>query len=71
MRTAAGFDYEAFDGNASLLIRAEVRDEHNASFVRSGEIFIHNEVEDLDGDGVEDHYDWDDDGDGSRAVDFP
>jgi uncharacterized repeat protein (TIGR02543 family) len=64
VRTAVVFDYEALNGNVSLPIRAEVRDEHNASFVRSGYVFIHNEVEDLDGDGVEDHYDWDDDGDG-------
>ena len=57
VRTAVVFDYEALNGNASLPIRAEVRDEHNASFVRSGYVFIHNEVEDLDGDGIEDHYD--------------
>ena len=64
LRTAAVFDFEAFDGNPTLTIRVGVRDEHNASFVRSGEIEVLNVIEDLDGDGVEDHYDPDDDDDG-------
>ena len=64
LRTAVIFDYESFEGNASLLIRAGTRDDHNATFVRNGYVFVHNQVEDLDGDGIEDHADPDDDNDG-------
>ena len=56
------FDFETDDSNFSIIIR--VTDEGNLS--SQSEILIHllNAVEDLDGDGVEDHYDPDDDGDG-------
>ena len=56
------FDFETDDSNFSILIR--VTDEGNLS--SQSEILIHllNAIEDLDGDGVEDHYDPDDDGDG-------
>ena len=64
LRTAVVFDYEAFEGNATLFVQAEARDEHNATFVKSGYIFVHNQVEDIDGDGIEDHADPDDDNDG-------
>ena len=39
-------------------------DEHNASIYEDFQINILNVVEDLDGDGIEDPYDEDDDGDG-------
>ena len=48
--------------NYSLILRA--KDEHNASFDKIFTISITNVVEDLDGDGTEDHNDTDIDGDG-------
>ena len=39
-------------------------DPHGFSLVKEFTIKLLNEVEDLDGDGIEDHYDLDDDGDG-------
>ena len=41
-----------------------IRDRHNASLDGNFTISLLNQVEDLDGDGIEDHYDPDDDGDG-------
>ena len=62
LKTAVPFDFES---NASTYsIRVQVRDEDNASIENQFEIVLLNEVEDLDGDGIEDHYDSDDDGDG-------
>ena len=61
LRTAATFDHEA---NSTLSIRARVTDEHNASLQKVFVISVTNVVEDLDGDGIEDHADPDDDGDG-------
>ena len=56
------FDYET---NASqYAIRARALDEANASVEGNFTVSLLNVVEDLDGDGVEDFYDSDDDGDG-------
>jgi hypothetical protein len=62
LKTAVPFDFES---NASTYsIRVQVKDEDNASTENQFVIVLLNEVEDLDGDGIEDHYDSDDDGDG-------
>ena len=61
LRTAASLDYEA---NATLTIQAKVRDQHNLWIKQIFIVQILNVVEDLDGDGTEDHFDTDDDGDG-------
>ena len=61
LKTAAILDYET---NASHSIRVRATDEHNASLEGNFTIALLNQVEDLDGDTVEDHYDTDDDGDG-------
>ena len=56
------FDYEA--NATSYLIQVKVSDEYNASIYEDFQVNILNVVEDLDGDGIEDPYDEDDDGDG-------
>ena len=61
LRTSTPLDFEE---NASLSIRARATDEQNASIEGNFTISLLNEVEDLDGDGIEDHFDPDDDGDG-------
>ncbi|MBT3636059.1 MAG: hypothetical protein HN531_03900, partial [Opitutae bacterium] len=61
LKTAAILDYEA---NTSHSIRVRATDELNASLEGNFTIALLNQVEDLDGDDVEDHYDTDDDGDG-------
>ena len=61
LRTAASLDYEA---NATLTIQAKVRDQHNLWIKQIFIVQILNVVEDLDGDGIEDAHDSDDDGDG-------
>jgi hypothetical protein len=62
LKSAAVFDYENNESNYS--IRVQVRDEHNASLEKKFVINLLNEIEDLDGDGIEDFYDLDDDNDG-------
>jgi hypothetical protein len=61
LKTKTLIDFEA---NASLTVRLKVRDEHNASYEKAFVINVTNIVEDLDQDGIEDHFDPDDDGDG-------
>ena len=62
LSTARVFDFETF---ASVqLIRVRVADQHGANYEENMSVHLLNLVEDLDGDGVEDHYDPDDDGDG-------
>ena len=69
LRTNATFDYET--NSTALHIRVKATDEHNASLAKAFSINITNVVEDLDGDGIEDHADPDDDGDGfSDAVEI-
>jgi hypothetical protein len=62
LRTLHSFDYET--NSTSYAISVRVTDEHNASLDGNFTISLLNQVEDLDGDGIEDHYDPDDDGDG-------
>ena len=67
LKNNASFDYETNDRNYSITIR--VTDDHNISFDKTFTITVTNVLEDLDGDGTEDHYDLDDDGDGLSDVD--
>jgi hypothetical protein len=62
LKTLHSFDYET--NTTSHSIRLRVTDEHNASLEGNFTIALLNQIEDLDGDGTEDHYDSDDDGDG-------
>ena len=59
--TKAPLDFEA---NATLTIRVKVEDQHGAWIKKFFTIEVLNEVEDFDGDGIEDAYDPDDDNDG-------
>ena len=61
------FDYETDDRNYTITVRAT--DDHNASFDKNFTITVTNVVEDLDGDGYEDHNDTDIDGDGLTNAD--
>ena len=61
------FDYETDDLNYTITVRAT--DDHNASFDKNFTITVTNVVEDLDGDGTEDHDDDDIDGDGLSNAD--
>ena len=56
------FDFET---NASTYpIRVRVSDQHGAKLEQIFLVSLLNQVEDLDGDGIEDYFDADDDGDG-------
>ena len=66
LSSAVIFDYENNQSNYS--IRVKVTDEHNAYLEKTFAISLLNEIEDLDGDGVEDFYDADDDNDGFSDV---
>ena len=55
------FDFES-DQNHS--IRVLVTDDHGISIIRNLIVSVSNAIEDLDGDGIEDHLDTDLDGDG-------
>ena len=56
------FDFET---NATQLsIRVKAQDQHNASLTKAFQIQVVNINEDYDSDGIEDHYDFDDDNDG-------
>ncbi len=61
LSTLQDLDFEG-ESNYSLILRA--KDEHNVSFDKIFTISVTNVVEDLDGDGTEDHNDTDIDGDG-------
>ena len=62
LKTATTFDYES---NASIYtITVQAKDEHNASLEGNFTVTLTNQVEDLDGDGTEDYFDDDMDGDG-------
>ena len=57
LKTATIFDYES---NASTYtVRVEVTDEHNATTAGDFTVYLINEIEDLDGDGIENHIDND------------
>jgi hypothetical protein len=62
LNSLRSFDYEVDPQKYILSVR--VIDQFGGSFSRSFTAYIRNKVEDLDGDGVEDHFDIDDDGDG-------
>jgi len=62
LRSSRAFDYETNSTTHPITVR--VSDEHNASLDGNFTIALLNQVEDLDGDGTEDHFDSDDDGDG-------
>ena len=62
LRTTSLFDYETDDRNQTITIWAT--DQLGASFDKNFTVTITNIVEDMDGDGTEDHYDNDIDGDG-------
>ena len=62
MRTNRLLDYEMDEHNYT--VNVEVLDDRNASYYEDFNITLTNVVEDLDGDGTEDHYDDDIDGDG-------
>jgi hypothetical protein len=66
LTSAVVFDYENNESNYSIRVR--VADEHNASLEKTFRVSILNEVEDNDGDGMEDFYDSDDDNDGFSDV---
>ena len=62
LKTTVSFDFET---NSTLYpIRARVTDQHGAYLENNFTISLLNQVEDLDNDGTEDHFDSDDDGDG-------
>jgi VCBS repeat-containing protein len=65
LRSASVFDFES---NSSYTIRVKVRDQYNLSIKENFTVQITNIIEDLDGDGTEDHFDPDDDGDGFPDV---
>ncbi|MDC0158108.1 cadherin domain-containing protein, partial [Verrucomicrobia bacterium] len=62
LRALHSLDYET--NASSYAISVRVTDQHNASLDGNFTVALLNQVEDLDGDGIEDHYDSDDDGDG-------
>ena len=62
LTNAQTFDYETDDQNHTITVWAT--DQLGASFDKNFTITVTNVVEDLDGDGTEDHYDDDIDGDG-------
>ena len=62
LRTSRVFDYETNDHNYSITVWAT--DKFGASFDKNFTVSLANVVEDLDGDGTENFYDNDIDGDG-------
>ena len=62
LSSARPFDFESDSSEIPILVR--VTDQHGGYFEKHFRISLLNVVEDLDGDGIEDHYDPDDDGDG-------
>ena len=62
LRILRSLDYEVDEHNYT--VNVEVLDDRNASYYEDFNITLTNVVEDLDGDGTEDYYDDDIDGDG-------
>jgi len=62
LSTLRTFDYESDESNYSLTVR--VTDEHNTSYEQTFSVHLINVIEDIDGDGTEDAFDEDTDGDG-------
>ena len=67
LSTVAPFDFESNTTQYTLQVR--VSDEQNASTEGNFTVSILNIVEDLDSDGIEDHFDTDDDNDGFSDAD--
>jgi hypothetical protein len=67
LKTAQPFDFETNNSTYSINIRAS--DEQNAYIIQTFSLTLQNTIEDLDNDGIEDHYDLDDDGDGFSDAD--
>ena len=67
LTTSAVFDFET--SQHFFAIRLQVVDQHNFELEKSFYLQLTNEIEDTDGDGTEDHYDLDDDGDGFSDID--
>jgi len=62
LKNSVVFDFET---NATQLsIRVKAQDQHNASITKTFQIRVLNIDEDYDSDGIEDHFDPDDDNDG-------
>ena len=66
LKTATSFDYES--NASSYVITIEAKDELNATTEGNFTIYLINEIEDLDGDGIENHIDTDIDGDGVSNI---
>ncbi len=66
LKSKVNFDHESKN---SLSVVVRLRDEFNASQVRSFSINVLDEIEDFDSDGIEDHIDEDDDDDGFSDID--
>ena len=62
LRSKKVFDYEVDEHNYSIRVR--VSDDRNTSFEKSFTLYLRNQIEDMDGDEIEDFYDEDIDGDG-------
>ena len=62
LRSQKSFDYEVDEHNYSIRVR--VSDDRNTSFEKSFTLYLRNQIEDMDGDKIEDFYDEDIDGDG-------
>ena len=62
LKTATTFDYES--NASSYVITVQAKDELNATTEGNFSISLLNLIEDFDQDGIEDHYDSDDDNDG-------
>ena len=67
LTTSAVFDFET--SQHFFAIRLQVLDQHKFELEKSFSLQLTNEIEDSDGDGTEDHYDLDDDGDGFSDID--
>ena len=66
LKTATTFDYES--NASSYVITVQAKDELNATAEGNFSISLLNLIEDFDQDGIEDHYDSDDDNDGFTDV---
>jgi surface protein len=67
LRAAKSFDYETDEHNYTITVVA--KDEYNATTEGNFTVTLLNVMEDLDQDGIEDHFDDDMDGDGVSNVD--
>ena len=67
LRAAKSFDYETDEHNYTITVVA--KDEYNATTEGNFTVTLLNVMEDLDQDGIEDHFDDDMDGDGVSDVD--